>query len=109
MITVGAYGAKYSTANQMGWKLARDPRVIEEVKRHQKEYFNSQVITYERIAEELSRIAFGYKATDRDKLTALNLLQKQLGIEKTTITADVNQKVEIKVGIDEDGTESEIE
>lgn len=103
------YKCKYTTANCLGPRLSRDPRVIEEVKRLQKEHFDAQVVTYERIAQELAQIAFGYNHSDRDKLTALNLLQKQLGIEKTTISADVNQTVEIKVGVDDDTSESEAE
>lgn len=103
------YKCKYTTANCLGPKLSRDPRVIEEVKRLQKEHFDAQVVTYERIAQELSNIAFGFNHSDRDKLTALNLLQKQMGLDKTTISADVNQKIEIKVGVEDDGTESETE
>lgn len=96
------YQCKYSTANDCGPRLSRDPRIIEEVKRLQKEHFNAQVVTYERIAQELSTIAFGYNHTDRDKLTALNLLQRQMGLDKQTVSADVNQKIEIKIGVEED-------
>lgn len=100
------YGSLYSTANHNGPALAKDPRVIEYVKEIQKIDWEAKAITFERIADEISKIAFAdgeKKVSNKDRLTALNLLQKQLGIEKTTISADVNQKVEITVGIEEDG------
>lgn len=53
------YGCKYNSANSLGPRLSKDPRIIEEVKRLQKEHFDSEVITYERIAMALSDIAFG--------------------------------------------------
>lgn len=87
-----AYGGSYKTANSQGPKLSKDPRVIEYVKELQKINWAAKAVTYERIADELSKIAFG-DGNKRDKLTALNLLQRQMGLDKQNITAEVNSSI----------------
>ena len=89
-----------STAGRNGHLLLKKPEVKAEIEKIQKAIFEAQFVNYERIAGELSEIAF-HSTNEKNRLQALSLLQKQLGLDKTTITADINQKVEIKVGIDD--------
>lgn len=86
------YNCSYSTANNSGPKLSKDPRIIEYVKQIQKVNWDAKAVTYERIADELSKIAFG-EGNKRDKLTALNLLQRQMGLDKQTVSAEVRSSI----------------
>lgn len=75
--------------------------VLDYIHKLQKEAFAAQCVNFERIADELSKIAFDPNSTKKDKMQALALLQKQMGLDKQVIQADVNQTVEIVVNIDE--------
>lgn len=96
----------YSTANTAGWRLLQRPEIKAEIQRIQKAVFEAQMVNYERIAGELSLIAFGSN-NEGNRLKALALLQKQLGLDQIKVTADVNQTIDIKVGIDDDEDQCE--
>ena len=87
--------------NIMASKLLKKPEVKAEIERIQKALFEAQFVNYERIAAELSDIAFHSK-NEKNRLQALSLLQKQMGLEKTNITADLKQTIDIVVGIEDD-------
>lgn len=98
-----AYMAASTTENRvsartMGYKLLQKPEIKREIERLQKMMYEAQFVNFERIASELSNIAF-HSDSEQSRLKALSLLQKQLGLEKTVVNADINQTVEIKVDI----------
>ena len=91
----------YNTANTSGWRLLEKPEVKAEIKRLQKMNYEAQMVNFERIGSELAKIAFG-SDSEQNRIKALALLQKQLGLDKTVISADINQTIDIKVGITDD-------
>lgn len=104
---IRAGGSKnYKTANCEGWKLMQRPEIKAEVERIQKALYDAQMVNYERIAGALAQIAFG-SDSEANRLKALALLQKQLGLDQIKVTADVNQTIDIKVGITDDDDQCE--
>lgn len=97
---------KITSARQAAKELLKREPVKDYIKIMQKQLFEAKCVTYERLADELSKIAFDPDASKKDRMQAIALLQKQMGLDQVKVTADVNQKIEIKVGI-EDGDKSE--
>lgn len=82
--------------------VLRRPRVKEYIQKLQKEAYENACINAERIALKLAEIAFAEK-NDEDygasaQLKALDLLQKQLGLQSQKIEADVNTEININIG-----------
>jgi len=90
-----------STATTTAMRVLKKPEAIAYIQSIQKWLFESKCVNYERIAMELAEIAFNSK-NEGNRIKALGLLQKQLGLDKTVISADINQTVDIKVGIVDD-------
>ena len=69
----------------------------------QKDAFEEASINAERIALKLAEIAFADKKDEsyspQAQLKALDLLQKQFGLQNQKITADVNNDINISIGI----------
>lgn len=100
-----AYGGQYHVANASGCVLLKKPHVKAYIKEIQKQQFEAACITAERVALKLADIAFAEKG-DSDyntssQLKALDLLQKQLGIQHQKVEADVNAETEIVIKIGE--------
>lgn len=101
------YGGDYKKANKNAYKTYHTPEVKREIERRQMEIYETLNISAERIATELSTMAFAEKG-DKDynataKLKALDLLQKQLGLQQQKIKADVETTtINLTIG-DEDG------
>ena len=100
-----AYGGEYTTANNRGCAMLKDSRIKDYIKELQKEGFEQACINAERIAMELAEMAFAEKG-DEDysasiKLKALDLLQKQLGLQQQKIDAKVDKTV-IRVSVEDD-------
>lgn len=100
------YDCGYNTAQNQAYQVLKKPKVKEYIQSLQKEAFEQASINAERIALRLAEIAFAdksdpnYNATAQ--LKAMDLLQKQLGLQNTKIQADVDTKINISVGISED-------
>jgi phage terminase small subunit len=83
-------------------KVFRKPEVKQYITALQKEAFEAACINAERVALKLSEIAFAdredeiYCATHQ--LKALDLLQKQLGLQHQKIEADVSTEINITIG-----------
>lgn len=102
-----AYECSYEIAVKDAWRLMKKPQVREYITELEKEAFEINRINAEHIANELSTIAFAEKG-DKDynanaKLRALDLLQKQLGLQQQKV--EQIQETTIKVTIDEDEEE----
>ena len=96
-----AYGCAYKTANTQGWKVLRKPLIQEYINKLQQEAFAAACITAEKAALKLSEIAFAQKG-DKEynttaQLKALDLLQKQLGLQKQHIDADLHASINIEI------------
>ncbi len=97
--------AKETTARGGAWEVLKRPRVKAYMEKIQKEAFERAMITPERIALELAEIAFAEKG-DADynttaKLKAIDLIQKQFGLQQQNIKAKV-EPLTINVDIVED-------
>lgn len=82
----------------------KDPRVIAYIHQLQDELVRISAINGSKILKELDNIAMDPDTTKRDRLTALNMMQKQLGLEKTVVNSD---NIQITVDIDERKSETE--
>ena len=95
------YDCEYTTANGQGYKLLRKPEVKEYITALQKEAFDAACINAERVALRLAEIAFADKK-DEDytvsfQLKALDLLQKQLGLQHQKVEADLHNDIIINI------------
>lgn len=98
--------ANAATANKEAWKLMKKEPINALIRDLQHERFEALHISADKIAEELNRIAFyDEDATNSDKMKALDLLQKQMGLQTQKVEAKVDTV--IKVDIEDDTTESE--
>lgn len=98
---LAAYDCTYETAAKNAYKTYNNPEVKEEIKRRQQEHYEMLNISAERIAEELASMAFAAKG-DKDysgsvKLKALDLLQKQLGLQTQKVEAEINTDININI------------
>ena len=100
-----AYFAAYDTtmeyARKEYCKVFRKPEVKAYIEALQKEAFAAACINAERVALKLSEIAFAEKG-DKEynttaQLKALDLLQKQLGLQKQHIDADLHSTINITI------------
>lgn len=101
-----AYFAAYDTASienaRKGYcKVFKKPEVKEYIKELQKVAFDNACINAERVALRLSEIAFADKDDEHynisSQLKALDLLQKQLGLQHQKIEADVSTDININI------------
>ena len=95
------YGCSIEDARKRYCKTFRKPEIKEYIAALQKEAFAVAAISGERVALKLADIAFAEKNDDiyivSAQLKALDLLQKQLGLQKQTIEADVNTNIIINI------------
>lgn len=100
-----AYNCTTETAHKNAYKILQKPEAQKYMQFLQKDRIAAQGITAERILEELSSIAFAEKGDEHYnatvKLKAIDLLQKQMGLQKQQIKAEVEQNQEIRVTIEE--------
>lgn len=96
-----AYNCEYSTASSAGCKMLRKPHIHEYITALQKEAFEAACINAERVALKLADIAFADKEDEvygaNSQLKALDLLQKQLNLQKQHIEADINTEININI------------
>lgn len=100
------YECSYENAVRKAWSLVRKPEVQEYIKELQKERVEALNISADRVLDELAQMAFAEKG-DEDypaniKVRALDLLQKQMGLQSQKIEANVNQETTIVVDIEEE-------
>lgn len=100
-----AYECSYENANAMACRVVRRPHVKEYIQALQKAQFEAACINAERIGIKLADIAFAQKG-DADynataQLKALDLLQKQLGLQKSKQEIEANVSQDINIVIEE--------
>lgn len=96
-----AYDCCYDTAHKEGYRVLKRPGVKEYVTKLQKDAYDAACITAERVALKLAEIAFANKEDEAygptSQLKALDLLQKQLGVQHQKIEADINNEIVINI------------
>lgn len=97
-----AYGKDIEYARKAYCKTYRKPEVKAYIKALQQVEFEAACITAERVGLKLAEIAFAAKG-DEDynataQLKALDLLQKQLGLQHQHIEADISTDINITIG-----------
>lgn len=96
-----AYDTTIENARKAYCKTFRKPEIKEYIKQLQKAEFEAACITAERIGLKLAEIAFAAKDdeyyTPTQQVKCLDLLQKQLGLQKQHIEADVNTDITITI------------
>lgn len=97
-----AYGCCIEDARKRYCKPFKKPEVKAYIKALQKEAFEAACINAERVALKLADIAFADKNDEvycaTHQLKALDLLQKQLGLQHQKIEADVSTEINITIG-----------
>lgn len=97
-----AYETTIENGRAMGSRILKRPIVKERIEQLQKEAYDAAYINAERIALKLAEIAFAEKGDEdyaaQAQLKALDLLQKQLGLQSQRIEADVTTDINIIIG-----------
>lgn len=108
-----AYMAAYpdanpATANKEAWKLMKREPINALIRDLQHERFEALHINADKIAAKLADMAFADKDdeiyTPAIQQKALDLLQKQMGLQTQKVEAEV-KTVNIEVNLDEDGND----
>ena len=93
-----------STAHGQAYYTFNRPEVQEYLEKRKAEIYHNVSVDAEMVMSKLAEIAFSEKGdsdyTTKDKLKALDLLQKQLGLQKQKLEADIDGKTEINIQID---------
>lgn len=89
--------AGYNTANTEAWKLLKRDNIKEYLTQLEKDAFEANRINYERIANELAEMAFNKETAENIRLRAIDLLQKQLGLQTQKVDAKVNGDINITI------------
>lgn len=99
------YECSIEDARKRYCKTFRKAEVKEYINALQKQAFEDALINAERVALKLAEVAFADKHdevyTPAAQLKALDLLQKQLGLQHQKIDADVNSNANIVINIEE--------
>jgi phage terminase small subunit len=102
---LAAYDASYETARVKAYLMMKDQRILNRVAELEEEAWKQACITPAKMARELASQAFGEinqetGLTYSVKQKAMELLQKQLGLQVQKVEAEVKNTV-IKVDIDD--------
>lgn len=96
-----AYDTTIENARKEYCKVYKRPIVKEYIRDLQKEAFDNACITAERVAMRLADIAFADKEDELYNVTAqlkaLDMLQKQLGLQKQKLEADISTDINITI------------
>ena len=89
----------YDSAKATAYVILKKPEAHAYLDQLEKEKSQELRINAEHIATELAKIAFmDDEASKKDKMKAIELLQKQLGLQQQKITADVSTNINIDIG-----------
>lgn len=101
-----AFDCSQETACANQWKLMKKDAIKDYIRELQHERFEALHINADKIAAKLADMAFADKDdeiyTPAIQQKALDLLQKQMGLQTQKVEAEV-KTVSIKVNLDEDG------
>jgi len=108
---LAAYDCSLECAKSQSYGMAKRDDVQAYIQHLQKDRIKAMNISADRVLEELSHMAFAEKG-DKDynaaiKIKAMDLLQKQMGLQKQNINANVNQDVNINVTVEDDSDDEQ--
>lgn len=108
---VSAYKVAYPDATETTlrvspYRLMKNPDVIAYITELEELAFSANRISAEKIANELSKMAFG-AYDDKTKLKALDLLQKQWSLQGSKLDVVSKQDIVINIGGLDDGENQE--
>lgn len=86
-----AFGASYEVANAEQWKLMKKEPIKDYIRELQHDRFEALGMNADRIAKMLTDIATDPEASRAEQMKALELIQKQMGLQ----TQKVDAKVEV--------------
>ncbi len=86
-----AFGASYEVANAEQWKLMKKEPIKAYIRELQHDRFEALGMNADRIAKMLTDIATDPEASRAEQMKALELIQKQMGLQ----TQKVDAKVEV--------------
>lgn len=90
------YNPKEKGANAS--RFANKPHIKAEIQKRMRERLEAKNISAERILDELSKIAFCLAEYDtKDKLKALEMMQKQMGLLTTKVDANVATVINVSI------------
>lgn len=97
-----AYACSQASAQNSAHRMMKMPEVVAYIAELEKDIYEANRINAEHIANELATMAFGKVSEEtgishQTKLKALDLLQKQVGLQTQNIKADVNQDIIIRI------------
>lgn len=91
--------ASPETANVEQWKLMKREPINAYINELQRERFEALHMNANRIAQQLTQIATDPEATRSEQMKALELIQKQMGLQTQKVEANVKTTV-IEVDVD---------
>lgn len=96
-----AYDTTIENARKIYCKVMKKPEVKEYISQLQKAEFEAACINAERIGLKLAEIAFADKDDEyykpQQQIKALDLLQKQLGLQTQKVEADLHTEINITI------------
>lgn len=99
-----AYGRVYGNNSGNIHRLFKSPEVVEYIKELQTELTKQAVITGNKVLITLDKMANDPLVANKDRLKALDLIQKQLGLQKQVVQ---NDTISIEVKVNEDKPDAE--
>jgi phage terminase small subunit len=97
-----AFDCSQETACANQWKLMKKDAIKDYIREIQHDRFEALGINADKIANELNRIAFeDPESTKAEKMKAIDLLQKQMGLQTQKVEADIKTTT-ITVGLEDD-------
>lgn len=99
--------ASRETAVAAAYRFRHNPEMVALIKEITDDMYAARMLTAEKIAEELALVAFQRRELDGEnynetaKLKALDLLQKQMGLQTQKVDAKVNSSIVINI-LDDD-------
>lgn len=95
-----AFGVSYEVANANQWRLMKKDAIKGYIAELQHERFEALGMNADRIAKMLTDIATDPDASRTEQMKALELIQKQMGLQTQRVEADVKTTI-IDINIEE--------
>jgi len=96
-----AFGCSYEVANANQWKLMKKDSIKHYIREIQRDRFEAMGMNADRIAKMLTDIATDPEASRTEQMKALELIQKQMGLQTQRVEAEVKTTV-IDINIEDE-------
>ena len=99
-----AFGASPEVANANQWKLMKKDAIKNYIREVQHERFEALHITADSIVAQLRDIALSEDASYMERMKALELIQKQMGLQTQKVEADIKTTT-INIDLEDERTD----